>query len=69
MATITIADNRITVKLSRRNIEQLTDPYTPPEYSLWKKVTVNGRQVPAVCGTSTETGSENGNTRRHNVCS
>jgi hypothetical protein len=45
VATITIADNQITVKLSRRNIEQLTDPYTPPEYSLWKKVTVNGEDV------------------------
>ena len=45
MASITIADNQITVKLSRRNIEQLTDPYMPPEYSLWKKVTVNGEDV------------------------
>jgi hypothetical protein len=45
VASITIADKQITVKLSRRNIEQLTDPYTPPEYSLWKKVTVNGEDV------------------------
>lgn len=34
---------QITVKLSQRNIDQLNDPYTPPEYSLWKKVTVDGK--------------------------
>ena len=42
MAKISIDQGKITVKLSQRNIEDLTDPYTPPEYSLWKKVTVNG---------------------------
>ena len=33
---------QITVKLSQRNIDDLTNPYKAPEYSLWKKVTVNG---------------------------
>ena len=35
----------IKVTLSQRNIDQLTDPYTPPEYSLWKEVTINGERV------------------------
>ena len=42
MAKISIDQGKITVQLSQRNIDDLTDPYTPPEYSLWKKVTVNG---------------------------
>lgn len=45
VAKITVTDQQITVRLSRRNIDQLIDPYTPPEYSLWKKVTVNGEDV------------------------
>jgi hypothetical protein len=45
VAKITVTDDQITVRLSRKNIDQLTDPYTPPEYSLWKKVTVNGDDV------------------------
>lgn len=35
----------IKVTLSQRNIDQLNDPYTPPEYSLWKYVTVNGDRI------------------------
>lgn len=35
----------IKVTLSQRNIDQLNDPYTPPEYSLWKTVTINGDEV------------------------
>ena len=45
MAKISIDEGKITVRLSQRNIDQLNDPYTPPEYSLWKKVTVNGEDV------------------------
>jgi len=45
MAKISIDEGKITVRLSQRNIDDLTDPYTPPEYSLWKKVTVNGEDV------------------------
>jgi hypothetical protein len=42
---ISINGGNIKVTLSQRNIDQLNDPYTPPEYSLWKKVTVNGEDV------------------------
>jgi hypothetical protein len=42
---ITVGEQQITVRLSQRNVDQLTDPYTPPEYSLYKKVTVNGEDV------------------------
>lgn len=42
---VSINEGNIRVTLSQRNIDQLTDPYTPPEYSLWKKVTVNGEDV------------------------
>lgn len=42
MAKISIVGSDIKVRLSQTNIDQLTDPYTPPEYSLWKKVTING---------------------------
>lgn len=35
----------VKVTLSQRNIDQLTDPYTPLEYSLWKRVTINGDEV------------------------
>lgn len=45
MAKISIDEGKITVRLSQRNIDQLNDPYTPPEYSLWKKVTINGEDV------------------------
>jgi hypothetical protein len=45
MAKISIEENKITVRLSQTNIDQLNDPYTPPEYSLWKMVTVNGEDV------------------------
>jgi hypothetical protein len=45
MAKISVDDGRITVRLSQTNIDQLNDPFTPPEYSLWKKVTVNGEDV------------------------
>lgn len=45
MAKISIDEGKITVRLSQRNIDQLNDLYTPPEYSLWKKVTVNGEDV------------------------
>lgn len=42
---VSVATDKITVRLSRTNMDQLTDPYTPPEYSLWKLVTVNGEDV------------------------
>ena len=45
MAKISIDEGKITVRLSQQNIDMLNDPYTPPEYSLWKKVTVNGEDI------------------------
>ena len=42
---ISIEPKVIKVTLSQSNLNQLNDPYTPPEYSLWKKVTVNGEDV------------------------
>lgn len=46
MAKIQVDDNgNVKVTLSQRNIDQLTDPYTPPEYSLFKRVTINGDDV------------------------
>ena len=45
MAKISIDEGKITVRLSQRNVDELNSPYTPPEYSLWKRVTVNGEDV------------------------
>jgi len=49
MAKISIDEGKITVRLSQRNIRlwrtAIGPDRHPPEYSLWKKVTVNGEDV------------------------